>query len=154
MKKVADIINHPAHYNFGTIEVISVTEDWGLGFHLGNAVKYLARAGRKPGSSAATCLGKARFYLQRAIRYYAEGGSLQLRSLHSRATIDVATILEDWDLVGTARGAALSWIYEYVANGAGVSATLRHALLSTERAIALARDQENSGEQQPTRSEQ
>ena len=40
-------VNHPAHYTFGKFEVIDVIEDWKLGFHLGNAVKYIARAGRK-----------------------------------------------------------------------------------------------------------
>lgn len=36
-------VDHPAHYNSGTIEVIDFIEDWGLNFHLGNAIKYLAR---------------------------------------------------------------------------------------------------------------
>ena len=40
-------VNHPAHYNSGGIEVIDVIEDWGLGFCLGNALKYICRAGRK-----------------------------------------------------------------------------------------------------------
>jgi len=39
----ADMINHPPHYNMGKIEPITVIEDWDLGYHLGNAVKYLAR---------------------------------------------------------------------------------------------------------------
>lgn len=41
------IVHHPAHYNSGKIEVIEAIEDWKLGFHLGNAVKYVARAGKK-----------------------------------------------------------------------------------------------------------
>ena len=40
-------VNHPKHYNVGTIEVIDVIEDWKLGFHLGSALKYIARAGHK-----------------------------------------------------------------------------------------------------------
>lgn len=40
-------INHPAHYNTGKIEVIDAIEDWDLGFNLGNAVKYIARADHK-----------------------------------------------------------------------------------------------------------
>lgn len=40
-------VNHPSHYNSGKIEVIEAIEDWRLGFHRGNAVKYIARAGKK-----------------------------------------------------------------------------------------------------------
>lgn len=41
-------INHPAHYSQGRkYEPIDVIEDWELGFSLGNAVKYISRAGRK-----------------------------------------------------------------------------------------------------------
>lgn len=38
-----------------------------LDFHLGNAVKYLARAGKKPDSDKLTDLEKARWYIDRAI---------------------------------------------------------------------------------------
>lgn len=34
-------VNHPKHYNFGTIEVIDVIEDWNLNFCLGKAIKYI-----------------------------------------------------------------------------------------------------------------
>lgn len=40
-------VQHPAHYNAGKFEVIDVIEDWNLGFALGNAVKYIARADHK-----------------------------------------------------------------------------------------------------------
>lgn len=41
-------INHPAHYAQGRkYEPIDVIEDWELGFSLGNAIKYISRAGRK-----------------------------------------------------------------------------------------------------------
>jgi hypothetical protein len=42
-----DAVNHPAHYNTGKLEVITVIEDWKLDFNLGNAVKYIARARHK-----------------------------------------------------------------------------------------------------------
>jgi len=58
-------VNHPSHYNFGSIEVINVIEDWRLGFALGNAVKYIARAGHK--GDAVTDLEKAAWYLEREI---------------------------------------------------------------------------------------
>jgi hypothetical protein len=37
----------PAHYTATKVEPIDVIEAWQLGFNLGNAVKYIARAGRK-----------------------------------------------------------------------------------------------------------
>ena len=66
-------VDHPAHYNVGQIEVIDAIEDWGLGFDLGNAVKYIVRAGRKSGdawrkTSALEDLQKAEWYVHRAIQ--------------------------------------------------------------------------------------
>lgn len=60
-----DVINHPAHYTHATIEPINVIESWSLGFHLGNAVKYIARAEHK--GSRLEDLKKARWYLDREI---------------------------------------------------------------------------------------
>ena len=45
--KKNDPVNHPSHYTDGKIEVIDFIEDKKLGFHLGNSVKYIARAGKK-----------------------------------------------------------------------------------------------------------
>lgn len=42
-----DPVDHPAHYADSHIEVIDYIEDKNLGFCLGNAVKYISRAGRK-----------------------------------------------------------------------------------------------------------
>jgi hypothetical protein len=61
-----DSIDHPAHYTFSAIEPIDVIEAWQLGFHLGNVLKYLARAGRK--GSRIDDLKKARWYLDREIK--------------------------------------------------------------------------------------
>jgi hypothetical protein len=62
-----DAVNHPPHYTLGGIEVIDAIEAWGLGFNLGNSVKYLARAGRKDPSKTVEDLRKALFYLEREI---------------------------------------------------------------------------------------
>lgn len=44
-------VNHPSHYAEGRkYEPINVIDDWGLDFSLGNAVKYISRAGRKTDS--------------------------------------------------------------------------------------------------------
>lgn len=65
MKK--DHVNHPSHYNSGRIEVIEAIEDWKLGFHLGNAVKYVARAGKKNPKKEVEDLEKAIWYIRRKI---------------------------------------------------------------------------------------
>ena len=60
-----DPVVHPHHYTFGGIEVIDAIEAWSLGFHLGNVVKYVARATHK--GSYLEDLRKASWYLQREI---------------------------------------------------------------------------------------
>ena len=72
-EKVCDNVNHPAHYTFGNIEVIDFIEDKKLGFHLGNAVKYISRAGRKDPARTVEDLRKAAWYLNRQIERL-EGG--------------------------------------------------------------------------------
>jgi hypothetical protein len=59
-------INHPSHYAAGRkYEPIDVIDDWGLGFSLGNALKYISRAGRK--ESVIDDLNKAVWYIQHEI---------------------------------------------------------------------------------------
>lgn len=60
-----ETVNHPSHYNTGKYEVIDVIEDWRLGFHLGNVLKYIARAEHK--KNALEDLKKAAWYLNRYI---------------------------------------------------------------------------------------
>lgn len=67
-----DEVNAPAHYRGNGLEVIDVIEAFGLGFRLGNTVKYVLRAGKK--GDAVLCLKKARYYLDREIAKL-EGGS-------------------------------------------------------------------------------
>ena len=66
-EKVCDNVNHPSHYTSGQIEVIDFIEDQHLGFHLGNAVKYISRAGRKNPDKTVEDLRKAAWYLNRQI---------------------------------------------------------------------------------------
>lgn len=61
-----DPVERPHHYTFGPIEVIDAIEAWQLGFHLGNVVKYVARAARK--GRYLEDLRKARWYLDREIQ--------------------------------------------------------------------------------------
>ena len=67
-------VNHPRHYLAGGVvyETFRVIEAWAIGgrsptsgFNLGNAIKYLSRAGLK--SSYIEDLKKARWYLNREI---------------------------------------------------------------------------------------
>jgi len=60
-----DAINHPAHYTAGGIETIDFIEAKGLGYHLGNVVKYITRADHK--GDRLENLKKAQWYLNREI---------------------------------------------------------------------------------------
>lgn len=65
----SEAVDHPAHYGGAgdPYEAIKVIEAWRLGFCLGNAVKYIARAGRKDPAKTLEDLQKARWYLDREI---------------------------------------------------------------------------------------
>lgn len=63
-----DAVNHPSHYTDGKIEVIDYIEDKQLGYHLGNAVKYISRAGKKDPSKTTEDLKKAIWYIDRKIK--------------------------------------------------------------------------------------
>jgi Protein of unknwon function (DUF3310) len=59
-------VNNPTHYQGAAgLDAITVIEAFGLGFSLGNTVKYILRAGRKDG--AVRDLEKAAWYLAREI---------------------------------------------------------------------------------------
>jgi hypothetical protein len=66
---MGDRVNHPAHYGGADnpYEAIKVIEAWGLGFSLGNAVKYIARAGKKDPATRIEDLRKALWYLNHEI---------------------------------------------------------------------------------------
>ena len=63
-----DIVNHPSHYTDGKIEVIDFIEQKNLNFHRGNAVKYIARAGKTDPEKEVEDLRKAVWYLNREIK--------------------------------------------------------------------------------------
>lgn len=56
-----------SYYKTGGVSAIEVIEAWGLGFSTGNCIKYVARAGNKPGASRVDDLTKALWYLQREL---------------------------------------------------------------------------------------
>jgi hypothetical protein len=67
--KEKEMVNHPNHYGGknNLYEVINVIEAWDLDFHMGNTVKYIARAGKKDPTKELEDLTKAMWYLQRKI---------------------------------------------------------------------------------------
>lgn len=63
-----DLVSAPPHYiTAAGIEAIDVIERYGFdqSFHLGNALKYCLRAGRKAGVDRKQCLEKALWYIDR-----------------------------------------------------------------------------------------
>ena len=64
-----DTVNHPSHYNYGDIETIDfieqVTKHYNpnVAYHIGNAIKYLARSPHKNGKED---VAKAKWYIDRA----------------------------------------------------------------------------------------
>lgn len=68
LRKTLSNVNHPSHYGGDTVyETIKVIEAWGLGFHIGNAVKYLSRAGKKDAAKELEDLKKAVWYINKQI---------------------------------------------------------------------------------------
>lgn len=64
-----EAVNHPDHYGGknNPYEAIKVIRAWNLGFSLGNAVKYISRAGKKDPSKRLEDLKKALWYIQEEI---------------------------------------------------------------------------------------
>ncbi len=62
----ADAVDHPNHYRTAAgLEAVDVIEAFGLDWHLGNAIKYVLRAGKEAGEPADKDVEKAVWYLHR-----------------------------------------------------------------------------------------
>lgn len=72
MKEINDPVNHPSYYTDGKIEMIEFIEDKRLDFCLGNAVKYISRAGKKDPDKEIEDLNKAVWYINRRIKQLRE----------------------------------------------------------------------------------
>ena len=57
----------PDHYKKGRIETWDYIADQNLDYFLGNAIKYISRAGFKSGESRIDDLTKARIYISKAM---------------------------------------------------------------------------------------
>jgi hypothetical protein len=90
---MAETVDHPPHYGGADnpYEAIKVIEAWGLGFCLGNTVKYIARAGKKTNSDDLILLAtledlrKAAWYLNREIE------TLSLKALDASKSLTTDT---------------------------------------------------------------
>tara|TARA_R110002167_G_scaffold228556_1_gene433661 strand:+ start:80 stop:415 length:336 start_codon:yes stop_codon:yes gene_type:complete len=63
-----ELVDHPNHYGGqdNPYEAIKVIEGWDLGFNLGNAIKYIARADKK--GNKLQDLEKSSWYINREIK--------------------------------------------------------------------------------------
>lgn len=68
LRKENDDVNNPSYYTGTEIDVIDYIEDKKLGFCLGNAIKYISRAGRKQ-DAAKSLKEKEIEDLQKAVWY-------------------------------------------------------------------------------------
>lgn len=70
MSQQPDSATDAPHYGGAdnVYEAIKVIRAWGLGFCLGNTLKYVCRAGKKPGETTIKDLKKAAWYLNERIR--------------------------------------------------------------------------------------
>lgn len=60
-----EAVSHPLHYGGDTVyEAIKVIHAWGLNFDLGNVVKYISRAGKKPLVDEIEDMKKAQQYMK------------------------------------------------------------------------------------------
>lgn len=67
-KEPNDPVNHPSHYTDGKIEVADYIADKHFDFFLGNAIKYISRAGKKDPSKHVEDLEKAIWYINYEIK--------------------------------------------------------------------------------------
>ena len=62
-------MDSPTHYTRGSIEVWDFIRDQGLNYHLGNAIKYISRAGFKSTATKTEDLKKAIHYLENELQH-------------------------------------------------------------------------------------
>lgn len=69
--KHKSVVHHPSHYGgqHSPTEAIKVIRAWDLGFSLGNAVKYISRAGKKDKKKTIEDLEKAAWYINEEINH-------------------------------------------------------------------------------------
>lgn len=74
-QSLKEVAESPTYYTKGQIQPWDFIRDQGLNYHLGNAVKYIVRAGKKPDNTAAKDLQKAIHYLQNELQFHVQQAS-------------------------------------------------------------------------------
>lgn len=89
-------VQHPQHYGGGDnpFEAIKVIEAWGLGFHLGNTLKYISRAGKKDPSKTIEDLEKALWYAKRFLEQGTNSALVKIKDDYR----NVDAILDAWGI--------------------------------------------------------
>jgi len=85
----------PAHYTRGSIEVWDFIRDQDLNYHLGNAIKYICRAGFKSPETKIEDLKKAIHYLENELQHT----TLQ-KPKPKRSSDSIPQLLWDSELIG------------------------------------------------------
>ena len=103
-----DSVNHPTHYTDGKYEVIDFIESqgWQDNFYIGNAIKYLSRAGKKDPAKKQEDINKAIWYLKRSIEHCSKVTNDEI------PVIDVKEFIKDKGLENTPQGVAISLIFK------------------------------------------
>ena len=88
-----DPVTRPSHYAAGRqYEPIDVIEDWALGFHEANALKYISRSGRK--DNQIQDLEKAVWYLERRISQLEDAEDVEAASKAREEARTEGTVLD------------------------------------------------------------
>ena len=85
----------PSHYTRGSIEVWDFIRDQDLNYHLGNAIKYICRAGYKSPATKVEDLKKAIHYLENELQHTALP-----QSKPGRSSDQLPSIVWDPELAG------------------------------------------------------
>lgn len=125
--QVNDVVNHPSHYTDGKFETIEAIESWRLGYHLGNAVKYISRAGKKSKDTELEDLRKARWYIKRYLDHHQE-------KVESIGAMEYAM---DKGLDVYLAGVVLGLVASTHQSGEPQDTFVRQALAELERAIGV-----------------
>ncbi len=80
----------PAHYTRGSIEVWDFIRDQQLNYHLGNAIKYICRAGFKSPDTKVDDLKKAIHYLENELLYSSQPDD-------DGRTVPLSVYFDDWE---------------------------------------------------------
>ena len=80
----------PAHYTRGSIEVWDFIRDQQLNYHLGNAIKYICRAGFKSPDTKVDDLKKAIHYLENELLHSSQPDD-------DGRTVSLSVYFDDWE---------------------------------------------------------